>query len=516
MPTVSRARLAPRDRVQAAPAQFITHMGKITGFLEHTRVAETYEAKDARKKHYREFIPRLSDEAAGVQGARCMDCGIPFCMSGCPVNNIIPDWNDLVYRQDWKPAIETLHSTNNFPEFTGRICPAPCEEACVLRINSDAVGIKSIEHAIIDKAWEEGWVKPQPPAHRSGKQVAIVGSGPAGLACAQQLARAGHAVTVFEKSDRIGGLLRYGIPDFKMEKWLIDRRMEQMAAEGVTFRPGVFVGKQRPGVGVIDWARETVSPEQVLADYHAVVLTGGAEQPRDLPIPGRELDGIHYAMEFLPLQNKRVAGDRGVPDLWATGKHVVIIGGGDTGSDCVGTSNRHGAASITQFELLPMPPDADRNPVWPYWPVRLRTSSSHEEGVERDWSVVTKSFASGEGAAKGKVKALKAARLEWKDGKMQEVAGSEFTQQTDLVLLAMGFVSPVQSTLDEFGVEKDARGNARATTEGQGCYATSVAKVFAAGDLRRGQSLVVWAIREGRQAARAVDEFLMGSSELPR
>jgi glutamate synthase (NADPH/NADH) small chain len=491
-------------------------MGKVTGFLEHGRVEEAYEPKDSRKQHYREFIPRLSDEDAAVQGARCMDCGVPFCMSGCPVNNIIPDWNDLVYRQNWKDAIETLHSTNNFPEFTGRICPAPCEEACVLRINDDAVGIKSIEHAIIDKAWEEGWVRPQPAAQQTGKRVAIVGSGPAGLACAQQLARAGHMVTVFEKGDRIGGLLRYGIPDFKMEKWLIDRRMEQMRLEGVTFRAGVFVGKQRPGRGIVDNARETVAPEKLLADFDAVVLAGGAEQPRDLPVPGRELDGVHYAMEFLPLQNRRVAGDKGVPELWATDKHVVIIGGGDTGSDCVGTSNRHGAASVKQFELLPMPPDVDRNPVWPYWPVRLRTSSSHQEGVARDWAVATKAFVGGEGEGSGKVKSLHAVRLEWKDGKMQEMAGTEFTLPADLVLLAMGFVSPVQSMLDEFGVGKDARGNAQAATDGQGCYATSASKVFAAGDVRRGQSLVVWAIREGRQCARAVDEFLMGSSELPR
>jgi glutamate synthase (NADPH/NADH) small chain len=487
-------------------------MGKITGFLEFGRVAEAYEPKEQRKKHYREFTPPLSDEQAQVQGARCMDCGIPFCISGCPVNNIIPDWNDLVYRQDWKAAIDTLHSTNNFPEFTGRICPAPCEEACVLRINEDAVGIKSIEHAIIDKAWEQGWVKPQPAVRKTGKKVAVVGSGPGGLACAQQLARAGHGVVVFEKNDRIGGLLRYGIPDFKLEKTHIDRRMEQMTAEGVSFRTSVYVGNQRPGKGVPDWATGTIAPKKLLAEFAAVVLTGGAEQPRDLPIPGRELDGVHFAMEFLPLQNKRVAGDAGVPDLWATDKHVVIIGGGDTGSDCVGTSNRHGAKSITQFELLPMPPDVERNPVWPYWPTRLRTSSSHEEGVSRDWSIATKEFI-GEG---GRVKALKAVRLEWKDGRMSEVPGSEFTLPAELVLLAMGFVSPVQSILESFGVDKDARGNAKATTDGRGCYSTSVPKVFAAGDMRRGQSLVVWAIREGRQCARAVDEFLMGSSELPR
>jgi len=487
-------------------------MGKVTGFLEFQRIEEAHQAPEQRKKHYREFILRLTEEEAKVQGARCMDCGTPFCMSGCPVNNIIPDFNDLVYREDWQRAIETLHSTNNFPEFTGRICPAPCEEACVLRINDDPVGIKSIEHAIIDKAFEESWVRPQPPAQNTGKKVAVVGSGPAGLACAQQLARAGHGVTLFEKNDRIGGLLRYGIPDFKMEKGLIDRRVDQMKAEGVTFRPGVFVGKGRAGKGVTDWATETIAPGKLMADFDAVVLSGGAEQPRDLPIPGRELDGVHFAMEFLPLQNKRVAGDKGVPDLWATDRHVVVIGGGDTGSDCVGTSNRHGAKSVTQFELLPMPPDPELNPVWPYWPTRLRTSSSHEEGVNRDWSIATKAFV----GENGKVKALKTVRLEWKDGKTSEVPGSESILPADLVLLAMGFVSPLQSVLEEFGVQKDARGNAKAATDGPGCYATSASKVFAAGDIRRGQSLVVWAIREGRQCARAVDEFLMGYSELPR
>jgi glutamate synthase (NADPH) small chain len=487
-------------------------MGKITGFLEYERLEEPHEAKETRKKHYREFYLRLSDEDAAVQGARCMDCGIPFCMSGCPVNNIIPDWNDLVYRQDWKSAIETLHSTNNFPEFTGRICPAPCEEACVLRINEDPVGIKSIEHAIIDKAWEEGWVRPQPAAHKTGKKVAVVGSGPAGLACAQQLARAGHDVTVFEKSDRIGGLLRYGIPDFKLEKGSIDLRLEQMREEGVKFRPGVFIGAQWPGKGVGNDARTNLGAADLMSKFDAVVLAGGAEQPRDLPIPGRQLDGVHFAMEFLPLQNKRVAGDQGIRDLWATGKHAVIIGGGDTGSDCVGTSNRHGAKSVTQFELLPMPPDVERNPVWPYWPTRLRTSSSHEEGVERDWSVATKEFVGQD----GKLRALKTVKLQWKDGKPTEIPGSESEMPADLVLLAMGFVSPLQSMLEEFGVQKDARGNARADTEGKAAYVTSVAKIFAAGDVRRGQSLVVWAIREGRQCARSVDEFLMGFSELPR
>jgi glutamate synthase (NADPH/NADH) small chain len=441
-----------------------------------------------------------------------MDCGIPFCMSGCPVNNIIPDWNDLVYRQDWKNAIQVLHSTNNFPEFTGRVCPAPCEEACVLRINADPVGIKSIEHAISDKAWEEGWVRPQAAPRKSGKKVAVVGSGPAGLACAQQLARAGHDVTVFEKSDRIGGLLRYGIPDFKLDKGVIDRRLEQMRAEGVKFRAGVFVGGKKPGSGVSSDARESIAPEKVLDEFDAVVLAAGAEQPRDLPIPGRELKGVHYAMEFLPLQNKRVAGDTEVLELNAAGKHVVVIGGGDTGSDCIGTSNRQQAASVTNFELFPMPPDVERNPVWPYWPTRLRTSSSHEEGVKRAWSIATKQFI----AEGGKVRALKTVKLEWKDGKPVEVPGSEQELPADLVLLAMGFVSPLQSMLEEFGVQKDARGNAKADTEGARAYVTSAPKVFAAGDTRRGQSLVVWAIREGRQCARAVDEFLMGVSELPR
>jgi glutamate synthase (NADPH/NADH) small chain len=485
-------------------------MGKITGFLEFQRLQEANEDKEARKKHYHEFVHHLTDEQAKTQGARCMDCGTPFCMSGCPINNIIPDFNDLVYRQDWKSAIETLHSTNNFPEFTGRICPAPCEEACVLRINNDPVGIKSIEHAIIDKAWEQGWVKPQPASHKTGKRVAIVGSGPAGLACAQQLARVGHEVVVFEKNDRAGGLLRYGIPDFKLEKLHIDRRLEQMRAEGVVFKTSHVIGKAPAGAG--NPTATVLDAATIVDEFDAVVLAGGAEQPRDLPVPGRNLEGVHFAMDFLPLQNRRVAGDKKVPQLSAAGKHVVVIGGGDTGSDCVGTSNRHGAKSIVQFELLGKPADPEGNPVWPYWPTRLRTSSSHEEGCERDWSVATKEFI-GEG---GKVKALKAVRLEWKDGRMSEVAGSEFTLPADLVLLAMGFVSPVQSVLEAFGVEKDVRGNAKATTEGAKSYVTSSAKVFAAGDMRRGQSLVVWAIREGRQCAHAVDEFLMGFSELPR
>ena len=485
-------------------------MGKVTGFLEYQRISEVSESPEARKKHYHEFVGHLTDDEAKVQGARCMDCGVPFCMNGCPVNNIIPDFNDLVYKADWQNAIQTLHSTNNFPEFTGRICPAPCEEACTLRINNDAVGIKSIEHAIIDKAWSEGWVKPQPAKTKTGRKVAVIGSGPAGLACAQQLARAGHAVTVFEKNDRVGGLLRYGIPDFKMEKGLIDRRVEQMRAEGVEFRVNHLVGKAPVGAG--NGKATEVDPKKLTAEFDAVVLAGGSEQPRDLPVPGRDLKGVHFAMEFLPLQNRRVAGDKQVTELWATDKHVVVIGGGDTGSDCVGTSNRHGAKSVSQFELLPTPPDLDRNPVWPYWPQRLRTSSSHEEGAKRDWAVATKEFTGKD----GKVTGLKACRVEWKDGKMQEVAGSEFTMPADLVLLAMGFVNPFAGVLDAFGVEKDPRGNAKATTDGAGCYTTNAAKVFAAGDMRRGQSLVVWAIREGRQCARAVDEFLMGASDLPR
>ncbi|MBL8515343.1 MAG: glutamate synthase subunit beta [Betaproteobacteria bacterium] len=476
-------------------------MGKPTGFIEYQRLAEASVPPAERLKHYKEFVLHLTDDEAKQQGARCMDCGIPFCMSGCPVNNIIPDWNDLVYRQNWKEALDVLHSTNNFPEFTGRVCPAPCEAACTLNINNDAVGIKSIEHAIIDKGWEQGWIVPQPPKKKTGKRVAIIGSGPAGMAAAQQLARAGHDAILFEKSDRIGGLLRYGIPDFKMEKSHIDRRLDQMRAEGVQFRTGQHIGVDTPA-------------SAILADFDAVILAGGAEQPRDLPVPGRELDGVHFAMEFLPQQNKVVAGDNVANQIMATGKHVVVIGGGDTGSDCVGTSNRHGAASVTQFELLPQPPEQENKPmVWPYWPVKLRTSSSHEEGCQRDWSVATKAFV----GKNGKVEKLKAARVEWKDGRMQEVPGSEFEMKADLVLLAMGFTGPVQTgLLEQFGVEKDGRGNVKATTEGASSYHTSVSKVFSAGDMRRGQSLVVWAIREGRQCARAVDEFLMGASELPR
>ncbi|MFZ5541805.1 MAG: glutamate synthase subunit beta [Pseudomonadota bacterium] len=495
-------------------------MGKVTGFLEYARLEEAAEPPQSRKKHWREFVAHLTDEQAAIQGARCMDCGIPFCTNGCPVNNIIPDFNDLVYRQDWKSALEVLHTTNNFPEFTGRVCPAPCEAACVLNINNDPVGIKSIEHAIIDKGWTEGWVLPQPPRRKTGKKIAIVGSGPAGLASAQQLARAGHDVTVFEKNDRIGGLLRYGIPDFKMEKSHIDRRIVQMEAEGVVFRSGVLVGTGKLDGGVISWAKQTIAPDKLLADFDAVVLAGGAEVPRDLPVPGRELRGVHFAMEFLPLQNKVVAGDKVKNQIVATGKHVVVIGGGDTGSDCVGTSNRQGAASVTQLELLPQPPAQENKALtWPYWPVKLRTSSSHEEGARREWAVTTKRFVDD---GKGNVKAIVAARVEWKKDpasgqmRMSEVPGSEFELPADLVLLAMGFVSPAASVLEAFGVERDARGNARAPTDGAGCYRTSVDKVFAAGDMRRGQSLVVWAIREGRQCARAVDEYLMGSSVLPR
>ncbi|MBK6631214.1 MAG: glutamate synthase subunit beta [Betaproteobacteria bacterium] len=487
-------------------------MGKPTGFMEFQRLSEAYEAKEARLKHYKEFVHHLTDDQAAQQGARCMDCGIPFCSSGCPVNNIIPDWNDLVYRGNWKQAIEVLHSTNNFPEVTGRICPAPCETACTLNINTDPVGIKSIEHAIIDKAGENGWVRPQPPPRKTGKKVAVVGSGPAGLACAQQLARVGHHVTVFEKNSRIGGLMRYGIPDFKLDKRLIDWRMAQLEAEGVKFAPGVMVTGSALPQGVANDAAKTIPADKLVKDFDAVVLAGGAEHPRDLPVPGRDLAGVHFALEFLIPQNKEVAGEGRNP-ISAKGKHVVVIGGGDTGSDCVGTSNRHGAASVTQFELLPQPPDKENGPLtWPYWPMKLRTSSSHEEGCSRDWSVATKEFI----GEKGKLKALKVVRLEWQGGKMIEIPGSEFIVKADLAFLAMGFVSPIGGVIDAFGVAKDARGNASATTDGEGCYKTNVGKVFAAGDMRRGQSLVVWAIREGRQCARAVDEFLIGASSLPR
>ena len=484
-------------------------MGKITGFLEIERQDRTSEKPEERVHNYREFVKPLAVPEARDQAARCMDCGIPFCHQGCPVNNQIPDWNNLVYRDQWRTAAENLHTTNNFPEFTGRICPAPCEASCTLNIIDSPVTIKTIECQIVDRAWEEGWIQPMVAAKKTGKTVAVVGSGPAGMAAAQQLARAGHSVTLFEKADRIGGLLRYGIPDFKMEKHHIDRRVRQMQAEGVVFKTGVEIGKG-------------VSVDQLLADYDAVVMSGGAEAPRDLVLSeGRELDGIHFAMDFLTQQNKRVAGDpeaKAAPNgtLSAKGKHVVVIGGGDTGSDCVGTSNRHGAASITQFEIMPQPPVKENKMlVWPDWPLKMRTSSSHQEGCDRDWSVMTKR-AIGEN---GKITALECVRVDWKLGdggqmKLVEVPGSEFTLKADLVLLAMGFVGPRKAGLvEQSGVELDARGNVKAPMT---TYKTSKGKIFACGDMRRGQSLVVWAIKEGRQCARGVDEFLMGSSELPR
>jgi glutamate synthase (NADPH) small chain len=483
-------------------------VGKITGFLEIDRQDRSSEKPEARVHNYLEFVRPLPPVQVSQQAARCMDCGIPFCHQGCPVNNLIPDWNNLVYRDQWRAASETLHSTNNFPEFTGRICPAPCETSCTLNIIDSPVTIKTIECQIVDRAWEEGWIQPVMAPKKTGKTVAVVGSGPAGMAAAQQLARAGHSVTLFEKADRIGGLLRYGIPDFKMEKHLIDRRMRQMEAEGVVFRTNVEVG-----VGV--------SMDMLLADYDAVVLSGGAEAPRDLPVSGRELDGIHFAMDFLTQQNKRVAGDpetKAAPEgtISAKGKHVVVIGGGDTGSDCIGTSNRHGAVSITQFEILPQPPVKENKMlVWPDWPLKLRTSSSQQEGCERDWSVQTRR-AIGED---GKITALECVRVDWQLGdggqmKLVEVPGSEFTLKADLVLLAMGFTGPrKQGLVEQAGVELDARGNVKAPLTN---YQTNKAKIFACGDMRRGQSLVVWAIREGRQCAHGVDEFLMGSSELPR
>ena len=481
--------------------------------MELGRVEEGYQEPNSRVKHYKEFVIGLSEDQAHQQAARCMDCGIPFCNNGCPVNNIIPDFNDLVFQSQWRAALDVLHSTNNFPEFTGRVCPAPCEAACTLNINSDAVGIKSIEHAIIDRGWKEGWVKPMPADKKTGKQVAVVGSGPAGMAAAQQLARAGHAVTVFEKNDRVGGLLRYGIPDFKMEKSHIDRRVEQMQAEGVVFKTSVLVADIPKDTKVTNWASNSISPKDLLAEFDAVLLTGGAEQPRDLPVPGRELKGVHFAMEFLPMQNKVNAGDPFPNQIRADGKHVIVIGGGDTGSDCVGTSNRHGAKSVTQFELMPMPPEQeDRSLTWPYWPYKLRTSSSHEEGCDREFAIATKEFV----GESGRLTGLKACNVQWKDGKMEEVPGTERTLPADLVLLAMGFVSPVGSVIQAFGVDLDNRGNAKSGTEGERSYFTNVPKVFAAGDMRRGQSLVVWAIREGRQAARSIDAFLMGSSNLPR
>ncbi|MBV9330282.1 MAG: glutamate synthase subunit beta [Alphaproteobacteria bacterium] len=483
-------------------------MANPTGFLEIARRDRAYEKADTRRKSWREFIKPLPYEELRAQASRCMDCGIPFCHQGCPVNNLIPDWNNLVHRDQWRAALESLHSTNNFPEFTGRLCPAPCEASCTLNIDDNPVTIKSIECQIVDRGWEEGWVHAQEPVRRSGRNVAVIGSGPAGLACAQQLARAGHGVTLFEKSDRIGGLLRYGIPDFKMEKHLIDRRMRQMEAEGVHFRTGVEVGSAIP-------------LSMLIADYDAIVMAAGAEQPRDLEVPGRELSGVHFAMDFLVQQNKRNAGDdesRAAPDgtISAKGKHVVVIGGGDTGSDCIGTAVRQGAASITQLEILERPPEKENKAlVWPDWPLKLRTSSSQEEGCERDWSVLTKKALGGA----GKVEALECVRVEWrreKDGRlsMLETGQPAFPLKADLVLLAMGFTGPRVTGLIEQGeIARDARGNVKANTLD---YATSHKGVFACGDMRRGQSLIVWAIREGRQCARAVDAFLMGSSELPR
>jgi glutamate synthase (NADPH) small chain len=480
-------------------------MGKPTGFMEIPRAERHYKSPNERIQHYREFTIAPADAEISLQGARCMDCGIPFCHQGCPINNIIPDWNEMVHRGEWQKALEILHSTNNFPEFTGRICPAPCEAACTLNLTDQPVTIKSIECAIIDKGWELGLVKPQIPAQRTGKRVAVIGSGPAGMACAQQLARAGHEVVLYEKNDRIGGLLRYGIPDFKMEKHLIDRRIAQMQAEGVRFRPNSHIGTE-------------ISAKKILADFDAVVLTIGSEKPRDLDAAGRnDFKGVHFAMDFLRQQNKRNAGDL-IPDeaaISAKGKHVVVIGGGDTGSDCIGTSIRQGAKSVVQIEILPKPPEKENKLLtWPLWPNKLRTSSSQEEGCERHWSVNTQSVTGKDGV----IKKLNAVKVDWKQEggqwKMSEMPETAFTLDADLVLLAMGFVHPVHAgLLDELGVERDGRGQIKANEKE---YRTSVDKVFAAGDGRRGQSLVVWAIREGRQAARSVDEYLMGSSELPR
>ena len=477
-------------------------MGKETGFLEYERHDRGYLDPKDRLKNYKEFVVPLADKELQTQASRCMNCGIPYCHNGCPVNNMIPDWNHLVYEGDWRDALEALHSTNNFPEFTGRICPAPCEASCTLNIMDTPVTIKSVECAIVDRGWKEGWIEPQVPAKRTGKSVAVIGSGPAGMACAQQLARAGHSVTLFEKADRIGGLLRYGIPDFKMEKHLIDRRKKQMEAEGVTVRTSTEVG--------VD-----VSFKSLKENFDAVVLSGGAEDPRGLQIPGADLPGVHFAMDFLTQQNKRNAGDdekTAAPDgsLLATGKHVIVIGGGDTGSDCVGTSNRQGAASVTQLEIMPKPPVKENKALtWPDWPLKLRTSSSHDEGADRDWSVLTKRV-----IGENEVTALECVRVEWVNGKMEEVPGSEFTLQADLIFLAMGFLGPRKAgMIDQSGVALTDRGNVDATMAD---YTSSEDMVFACGDMRRGQSLVVWAIREGRQCARAVDEALMGASQLPR
>jgi len=472
-------------------------MGKVTGFLEIERQDRTYTPAADRVRHYNEFVIPLSEEAVKGQAARCMNCGIPFCHNGCPVNNQIPDWNDLVYLGDWEEASRNLHSTNNFPEFTGRVCPAPCEASCTLNLEDTPVTIKTIECAIVDKAWENGWIKPESYRPKTGKKVAVIGSGPAGLAAAQQLARAGHTVHVFEKNTSAGGLLRYGIPDFKMEKHLIDRRLAVMEAEGVTFHYGVNIGV-------------TQDAKQLVDSFDAVVLAGGSEKPRDLPIPGRDLSGIHFAMDFLPQQNRRVSKEAPLDNrpILAAEKHVVVIGGGDTGSDCIGTSVRQGALSVTQLEVMPKPPEKENKLLtWPNWPLKLRTSSSHMEGAERDFSVMTKSF-SGEN---GEVKTLHCVKV---DGAMKEIPGSEFDLKADLVLLAMGFVHPLHDgLLKSLEVKLDGRGNVEANVMN---YKTSLPKVFSAGDMRRGQSLVVWAIREGRQAARAVDEYLMGETTLPR
>jgi glutamate synthase (NADPH/NADH) small chain len=479
-------------------------MGKPTGFLEIDRRDRWYQPVSRRLQHFGEFSLPLTEPEIRQQGARCMDCGIPYCHSGCPVDNIIPEWNDLVYQDQWREALRILHLTNNFPEFTGKVCPAPCEAACTLNITDRPVTIKSIELAIVEKGWAEGWIVPHIARHRTGRSVAVVGSGPAGLACAQQLARVGHNVVMFEKNARIGGLLRYGIPDFKLAKTAIDRRMAQLRTEGVEFRPNTNIGV-------------TVPIEEIRDKFDAVVLAGGAEHPRDMPVPGRELDGVHFAMDFLAEQNRRVAGEplRGNREILATGKHVVVIGGGDTGSDCVGTSNRQGAASVTQLEIMPKPPEhEDKALTWPHWPLKLRTSTSHDEGCERDWSVLTKGFRGSE----GKVEALELVRVRWDQDAagrmaMREIPGSAFELPAELVLLAMGFAHPTRpGLLESLGVALDERGNVRA---GAGDYRTSVEGVFAAGDMRRGQSLVVWAIREGRQCARAVDLALTGGSDLP-
>ncbi|HHH38378.1 MAG TPA: glutamate synthase subunit beta [Sedimenticola sp.] len=484
-------------------------MGKPTGFLEFSRKDRSYAPAADRVRHFDEFVIPLSDEELGKQGARCMDCGIPYCHNGCPVDNLIPDWNDLVYRGEWQAAIDLLHSTNNFPEFTGRVCPAPCEAACTLNLDDAPVTIKTIEYSIVERAWDEGWIQPRIPRHRTGKRVAVVGSGPAGMACAQQLARVGHNVAVYEKQNRIGGLLRYGIPDFKLNKRVIDRRMAQMKAEGVVFHANTHVGVDLP-------------VQQLLDAFDAVVLAGGSEQPRDLPVPGRELDGVHFAMDFLRCNSHRVQGDA-IPDdefISAEGKHVVVIGGGDTGSDCIGTANRQGAVSVTQLEILPRPPEKEEKlTTWPYWPNRMRTSTSQEEGCERMWSVVTKAFLDD---GQGRLRGVRCARVEWSrdaegNWRMSEVEGSGFELKAELVTLAMGFVHPVhEGMIEALGVALDERGNVKGATEGEGAYRTSIDGVFAAGDMRRGQSLVVWAIREGRQCARAVDAYLMGVTELPR